>query len=111
MPSGVGKWNRVLSPETGTWGFETTFTGATYEFNFTSDEADAAEVKRALGGLIMATLPEGALDQALSTLYDYYTFYLEDQQLDTVGGDLVLTTGQDSRVTEASGLAIGYSVP
>jgi len=108
MPSDVGTWNTVSSRDSGTWGFEASVTTSTYQFSFTSANDDVNNVKRALGGMIMAALPVEALDHVLASLRDYYLFYLEDQEIETVGGDLVLTAGAGTRY--ASGLALGYSV-
>ncbi len=108
MPSGVGTWNRASALDGGTWGFEASVTASTYQFSFTSTNDDVNNVKRALGGMIVAALPTGALDHVLASLRDYYLFYLEDQELETVGGDLVLTAGVETGY--GSGLAVGYSV-
>jgi hypothetical protein len=108
MPSDVGTWNMVSSPDLGTWGFEASVTTSTYQFSFTSANDDVTNVKRALGGMIMAALPAEALDHVLASLRDYYLFYLEDQEIETVGGDLVVTAGTGTG--HGSGLAVGYNV-
>ena len=108
MPSGVGRWSRVLSPDSGTLGFQASFTAPTYQFSFTADDENVVHVKRALGGLIMAALPDEALDDALASLREYFVFYLKDQQLASVGHGLALAAGED-REGDAN-LAIGYSV-
>ena len=108
MPSGVGMWSRAQSPDSGTWGFEASYTTPTYSFTFTSHNEEVGAIKRAVGGLIMAALPDAVLDQALASLRDYYLFYLEDQQLETVGGDLALAAGEDD--DHQGEYAIGYSV-
>jgi hypothetical protein len=58
--------------------------------------------------MIMAALPPEALDHVLGSLRDYYLSYLEDEELETVGGELVLTAGAETR--HVSGLAVGYSI-
>jgi hypothetical protein len=108
MPSGVGRWSRVLSPDSGTLGFQASFTAPTYEFRFTADDENILQVKRALGGLMMAALPEDALDDALASLRDYFVFYLKDQEFATVGHGLARAASEDGE--DEADLAIGYSV-
>ena len=74
-PRASGRENRIQSPDTGTWGFEASYTTPTYRFNFTSSDAELSAVKRAIGGAIIAALPETGLDEVLASLRDYYLFY------------------------------------
>jgi hypothetical protein len=82
--------------ETGRRNFETHLTAETYRFDFASDDDQEDTLKRAFGCLLVALMPDSGIDDAVSALFDSFTFATEDERLvhtapvETIGTGLVV---------------------
>lgn len=80
-PSGFVTIRQHAQPEAKLAGFETSFVGSGYRFNFRADATELVTTQRAIGCVLMSIMPSSGLDDAVHTLWDTYQFASEDEHL------------------------------
>jgi hypothetical protein len=92
-PTGEARFAITRPTDLDQFGFLTEVTGRRYRFHFSGDDLAVETVKRALGCVILALMPDEGLDAALSGLADTCEFYVEDRDLPISAPVSVIATG------------------